>query len=475
MHAVELMYEALQPLFASCRSEDARRALENVLARFPTLAPAHHDLGMLYVNKGELEKGLAHLERAAEISPAEVIYLKDLAHVYYAGLSRPADALRRYEAVLEKNPWDVDALKIAANLQVSLQRFDAAARGFKRLVDIEPWNTEARDCLEKLERIQTGATAASPAEERHARACRLAAQGDVSAAIAELRTLLLARPDFALAHNDLGVLLYGQGDKENAARHYAEAVRIEPQNSGFLKNRADFLYVEEGRLEEALKLYLKVLENDPRDTEVLLTLGRVSSALGSPEEARGFLLRVLELDPGQPAAAEELGRLMPTPSGPSGASSQSDSARGSLPAVELQAASRSIASLELRVRESPRDAAAHNDLGVLCYQTGDMPRARELYERAVRLEPENRTFKKNLADFYFIEAGRLPEALKLYVSVLEQDPKDIEALIALGRICVGLGQGDDARVFYDRVLQVEPWNADAYAEIRKLDSLSRAA
>ena len=121
----------------------------------------------------------------------------------------------------------------------------------------------------------------------------------------------------------------------------------------------------------------------------------------------------------------------------------------------------SIGALEMFLAIWPDFALAHNDLGVLYFEEGEKEKALEHYGQAERLEPENATFRKNLADFYYVEAGRVEEAMGLYVKVLDANPTDIEVLLILGTICVSLKKHKDAKFFYERVLEVEPWNADA--------------
>jgi glycosyltransferase involved in cell wall biosynthesis len=116
----------------------------------------------------------------------------------------------------------------------------------------------------------------------------------------------------------------------------------------------------------------------------------------------------------------------------------------------------------------PDFALAHNDLGVLYVEKGEKEKAIYHYEQAVRLEPENITFLKNLADVYCVAMGRIEDALRIYVKVLEIEPRDIESLLTTGHICVALQKFDDATIFYDRVLQIDPENVDAREILDKL-------
>jgi SAM-dependent methyltransferase len=85
----------------------------------------------------------------------------------------------------------------------------------------------------------------------------------------------------------------------------------------------------------------------------------------------------------------------------------------------------------------------HNDLGCLHYALGDMPAARDCFEKAVRLDSTLLVALKNLADFYSSVEGRIEEAIELYHKVLAQSPDDIETKAAIGQLCTHKGHISD--------------------------------
>lgn len=337
-----------------------------------------------------------------------------------------------------------------------------------------------KDAHTKQKRHFTGETKIS--EDAYEEVRRLIDDGKKKEAIGALRMLLTMYPDYALAHNDLGVLYYQQGEKEKALEHYEQAAQLEPEHLTFQKNLADFYCVESGDPEGALKIYLKVLEADPADIETLLAIGDICASLGKNDDARVFYNRILELEPWNLNAQAKLegiqgsdvggqrtenGRLTAADT-PGAGKTAEDLYVEAQELVEKGREREAIQKLEGLIERYPDYALAHNDLGVLYFKSGEKQKARRQYEEAGRLAPENATFQKNLADFYCLEMGELEEALKIYLRVLEDNPTDIETLVTLGDICVSLHKSKDARVFYERVLELEPWNMDA---MRKLDSI----
>ena len=133
-----------------------------------------------------------------------------------------------------------------------------------------------------------------------------------------------------------------------------------------------------------------------------------------------------------------------------------------------------IAALSNLVQSFPDFALVHNDLGVLYYQSGDKEQALEHDEHAAGLERGYGRLKKNLADFYYVEQGRVEDALTIYVDLLAINPEDVETLQITGHICVALRKFEDAKVFYNRVLEIEPWNAEAQEFLEQLQLRERA-
>ena len=288
-------------------------------------------------------------------------------------------------------------------------------------------------------------------------------------AIEALQNLIASYPDFALAYNDLGVLHYNAGKKDEALSYYEKAVQLDKENLVFQKNLADFYYAEHSRVDDALRIYVQILEANPEDVETLLITGHICVSLHKFEDAQVFYQRVLALDPTNEAAREnfeKLSQIHPTPSEPK---TPEEIYHQIQPQLNDADPHKIIASLTELLERFPDFALAHNDLGVLYYRMEEKEKARQHYERAVELMPANLNFQKNLADFYCIELGRIEDALKIYVRILSADPKDIDALMATAQICAALDKFDDARDFFNQVLQIEPWNAEARKHMQEME------
>ena len=468
LKSTEEMYQDIQPLVENEWYEAAISALGKLLESYPEFPPALSDLGALYYKIGDKEKALTHNERAVQLDPANFVFKKNLANFYYVEQGRVEDALKLYTDVLAMNPRDIETLLIAGHICVSLKQFEDAGVFYQRVLEIEPGNADAGQYLEKLADIGQRETEPKTPEEIYQQIQPLMEGNDPQIVIEALEKLISTHPDFALAHNDLGVLNYSAGNKEKALGHYERAAHLQPGNITFKKNLADFYYVEQNRVEDALKLYVDALTMNPEDVETLLITGHICVSLHQLDDAIEFYQRVLQIEPGNTDAGQcleklqNIGQTEPEPKTPAEMYGQIQ------PLREANDSQAVIDELEKLLGIYPDFALAHNDLGVLYYHAYQKENALGHYERAVQLESGNITFKKNLADFYYVEQGRVEDALKLYVDVLTINPQDVQTLLMAGHICVGLHQLDDARVFYNRVVEIEPWNTDAR---RNLDSL----
>jgi tetratricopeptide (TPR) repeat protein len=133
-----------------------------------------------------------------------------------------------------------------------------------------------------------------------------------------------------------------------------------------------------------------------------------------------------------------------------------------------------IGALKVFLALYPDYASAHNDLGALYYRDGDKEKAFKHYEQAVEIAPDNATFQKNLADFYYVILGQIEDALAHYAKAFSSNPTDIHTLFMLGHISVSKKRFDEATVFYNEVLKIEPLNRDAKEKLSQLASIQWA-
>jgi tetratricopeptide (TPR) repeat protein len=474
MHSPETIFKAIEHLVVSGHKEAALWAMGKILLDFPENARLHSEMAALAYEQADMQNALLHFKQAAELEPQNSLYLKDLGDYYYVVEKDAEGALDQYESVLNIDPNNVDTLIMAGHVSTSLHRYSQGQKHYQRALALDPQNTEVRKLLEKLNhpaQDKSSSTSTMSVDELYDAAQAKFQEADRETAISLLEQLLAQDDSHALAHNDLGVLFYESGNLQAALTHYEKAAGLQPENEIFQKNLADFYLAAMGDHEKALERYLQALKLNPRDVEALIGCGQICMGLGKDEDARDFLNVALETEPWNENAQQMLRQLEQG----SVLSDQDDNtdlyekAKAKASKGDLHGA---INDLNRYVSGEPNNATAYNDLGVLYFETGDKNKTLASYEKAVQLDPNDHTYRKNLADFYLIEQGRAEEAMKLYLMVLEEYPQDIEALIACGMVCTASAKTEDAKFFYQRVLEIEPWNEIANNALNDLKSIA---
>lgn len=291
----------------------------------------------------------------------------------------------------------------------------------------------------------------------------LVVKGKKDDAIFALEKLTESFPSYAPAYNDLGILYAEMERFDKALQAYEKATTLDPENAVFHKDLADFYYVKLKRTDQAIRHYEKVVAIDPKNLETLLILGNLLTADNKLTAAKSCFLKVLEMDPSNEMAEKMFDALDCRKN----ESSDDDPAMIMCEARILSQrgyTDRAITKLGKLVEDFPNNAIAHNDLGFLHYRNGKKKKACFHYEKALSADRTNLTILKNLADFYLVESGRFEEALRLYTTVLEQCPNDLEALKAIASICVKLERYEDAFEFFSKIQAID----SADSEVAKI-------
>jgi Flp pilus assembly protein TadD len=205
-----------------------------------------------------------------------------------------------------------DAAPLHQASQDAVRQPGEAETFYQRALEIEPWNQSVRERLTELRGREAEGSSTEddePAEERYERSQSLVAQGDLDGAARELEGILTVFPEFSPAHNDLAVIFYQNGDKDQALMHYEKAAALAPGNSTFQKNLADFYFVEGRDVDGAIAIYLELLRKEPRNVETLMSLGKICTMLDRPQEAETFYGKVTQLEPWNRDARECLSTL----------------------------------------------------------------------------------------------------------------------------------------------------------------------
>ncbi|HZV82060.1 MAG TPA: tetratricopeptide repeat protein [Geobacteraceae bacterium] len=152
---------------------------EDIVAKSPSKARAHGNLGNAYQSRGRFE-----------------------------------DAAREYREVIRLDPKDPGARVNLGTICYRQQKWAEAAEWYRQAVSLDPGNAAAHYNLGKT----------------------LMEEGKLSGAERELREAIRARPDYDPAHNSLGIVYFKMQRYPEALAEIRTAVRLNPANTEAVKN-----------------------------------------------------------------------------------------------------------------------------------------------------------------------------------------------------------------------------------------------
>jgi tetratricopeptide (TPR) repeat protein len=158
-----------------------------------------------------------------------------------------------------------------------LEKFDAAAEQFHKVINLAPNHYEAYARLGFI----------------------YGAGGDLDAALEYNLKAVNIYPSFSEAYYNLGLAYQLKGMYNESIESYSNSIRIIPQQSRSYNNLAFVLY-EQGKVMEALETYRNGLKFVPDDLNLHYNLGVILKAQGQIDEAVKELRIALKIDPNSP-------------------------------------------------------------------------------------------------------------------------------------------------------------------------------
>jgi protein O-mannosyl-transferase len=239
----------------------------------------------------------------------------------------------------------------------------------------------------------------------------LSKAGRLPEAFVEFREALQIKPDFADAHDNLGVALaMVPGRLPEAVQEGEAAVSIAPNSYGIHYNLGVALSKTPGRLLDAISEFRAALRIKPDYSDAHLNLGLALMDQGQMPEAISEFRAVLQID--------------------------------------------------------PKSASAHYDLGTAWLNTpGHLPEAASEYQEALRIDPDFANAHMNLGVVLEKIPGRLNEAILEYQAALKSNPESAELHSNLGGVLARAGRTDEALREYETAVRMKPESADLHTNL----------
>jgi tetratricopeptide (TPR) repeat protein len=147
-------YEEVGDNYLSLREYDkAKKALEKALKTNGRSANANYLLGFLYSATGDFKRSIKYLELADNYESNHPEILRCLGwSLYHEGQRQRGVVL--LERALTLAPQDSLILSDLGVCYLNSKKFDKSARLFKKILDIEPDNEKAKECLNAVKFFQ---------------------------------------------------------------------------------------------------------------------------------------------------------------------------------------------------------------------------------------------------------------------------------------------------------------------------------
>jgi tetratricopeptide (TPR) repeat protein len=438
----------------------ARASLQRAMALSPAMAAAYVDLGVAFLRDGNLERGLGQLEAALNV-PSPVPPMPSW---------DPAIAALRQ--ALAVNPQHSATPESHNVLGLMLGRKgapgDEVAAAFRAAIRLRPDYAEAHNNL-GLVLIQSGKD-----EE----------------GIAALREAARLAPAYADARTNLGAALTPT-DVDAAIKELEEAVRLAPGSVKALFNLA----VAYGASpthgpRKGIEQLGKVIEMAPDFPRAHLALGKALLQDGKVTEAVAALQNAVKLEPEGGEANYQLGLALVR------AGRKEDGAAQLKRGRELVAAGDRAQNALLDVADG-RAALAR----------GDLEEAVSKFRRAAELRPESpepqrllvAAFERYIRDarwaeveplltkyveerpksswgwyalgYSYFAQKKIGESIKALAKSLQLDLKNVEAHKILGRNLMIIGRFDAAQLEFEQAIRYKPDSAESHYNLGKLHSI----
>ena len=238
---------------------------------------------------------------------------------------------------------------------------------------------------------------------------------------------------FAQAHFGMALLLDDLGEFEGGLYSARRALAHAPDNHEYRYHAASFL-IKLGRWDEALAPLEAVAQEWPWHQGAHYNMAQVLMRLGYTEEAQ---------------AIQEY-------------------------AEELRALQAEITNQTTASRTYAEDPYAHARLGTLLRQARRYDEAMQAYSVALYLDPDNLSFRNNVAVLHLLQGDTL-SAIRSFRTMVQADTTNAHALINLGSLYALSGDPENARRAWEAALRIEPDNRMARSSLASLSSSGQSS
>lgn len=307
-----------------------------------------------------------------------------------------------------------DLQNILGAINAEIGKFDKAIGCYQKAVRIRPDYAEAHNNM----------------------GVALKATDQIILAVESYEKAIVAKPEYAGAYNNLGNILADKGDAQAASDKYRQALAIDP-NFAPAHNNLGLMSQALDDHKSAILSFRNAIRLRPQFFEAHNNLGLSLAKVGDITESLNFYERAVEADPQFASAYNNIANIQKS-------------------AGDFDYA---IKSFEKAIKINPSYAEAHYNLGNMLRELNKFNDAVECYQIATSLNPDYLEAHCNLG-ITLGELGKLIEATVCYRKAIMLKPEYVNAHSQLGGILNRLGKANEAESSYRTALSLEPSDSD---------------
>jgi tetratricopeptide (TPR) repeat protein len=310
-------------------------------------------------------------------------------------------------------PRDADVQQRLGEALERIGALDAAVDAYRRAIAVRPDFTRADNSLtlalakvgrgaEAVERARARVAEAPGDPERHFTLGLAQSEQDVDEAIRTFRHVITMRPDHALAHYNLALVLKRVDRTKDAIVELQRALAIQPRAEAYFA--LGTLYFHQGEFDRAIAALKSAVAAEPRLVDAHIALASVFKAKQQFPDAIDALRRAIALDPESWSAHAALATVLRQAGAADAAVQEAAEAERRRLAGELEREAAAMTAVGI-ARLDGNDAAgaaeqfrraigkvesyapAHYQLGRALERLGQMPAAQAAFARARALNP----------------------------------------------------------------------------------------
>lgn len=233
----------------------------DTVQKMPNSSRAHTSLGIVYYDKGWVDKAIEQHQIAISLKPGYSLAHNNLGVAYFAQ-NKLNEAIAEYKEALILDPDNSDAHFNLGTVFQKQDRADAALNEYKNAIKLRPYEPDVHYSLGSL----------------------YLDQGKLEEAMKELQMALIQKSDYPDAHFKLGIIYYMQRNLDRAVQHYRHAIDLRPDNQMYYNNLGIVL-AEMGDFDAAIRALQAALKIKPNYPDSHINLGIALYKYGQIDEA----------------------------------------------------------------------------------------------------------------------------------------------------------------------------------------------